>query len=176
MAPDMALFLGPLTCHDTPVYNVLELLLTHKETTTHYTPEGRLPRTLSCDWLQEPFSATEMLTTAMDRLPCPKRTQFRSLSPLSRSLYHNVAAQRLRRGFRLPRQGRAVITDRLHAHILCTLLRIPHFILDNIYGKIHHFRVSWRTGETLCEMASSLQDARKQAEQMLASLSATTPP
>jgi exopolysaccharide biosynthesis predicted pyruvyltransferase EpsI len=33
-------------------------------------------------------------------------------------------------------QARIVITDRLHAHVLCALLGIPHVVLDNNYGKI----------------------------------------
>jgi pyruvyl transferase EpsO len=62
-----------------------------------------------------------------------------------------------------------VITDRLHGHILCTLLGIPHVVLDNSYGKIQGFLESF-TGE--CELvrraespAEALEMAREFASE-----------
>jgi pyruvyl transferase EpsO len=50
------------------------------------------------------------------------------------------------RGCRLLSSGRVVITDRLHAHLLCLLMGIPHGVLDNSYGKLTRFLDTW-TGE-----------------------------
>ena len=40
-------------------------------------------------------------------------------------------------------RGRVVITDRLHGHILTTLLNIPHVIIDNQYKKLSSYYNTW---------------------------------
>ena len=40
-------------------------------------------------------------------------------------------------------QGRLVVTDRLHGHILSLLLAKPHLVVDNSNGKINNFRNTW---------------------------------
>jgi pyruvyl transferase EpsO len=62
-----------------------------------------------------------------------------------------LAAWRVRRGMRLLGTGARVVTDRLHAHILCLLLGIPHTTLDNSYGKLSTFIGTWTTG--LCDVS-----------------------
>ena len=42
-------------------------------------------------------------------------------------------------------RGRICLTDRLHVHVLCTLMGIPHIVLDNSYGKIRSFADCWGT-------------------------------
>lgn len=70
-----------------------------------------------------------------------------------------VAAARVRRGTALLSTGRAVVTDRLHGHILCTLLGIRHVFLDNNYGKIAAFSDTWQTQTADAVAASSLLQA-----------------
>ncbi len=41
------------------------------------------------------------------------------------------------------RRYQAVVTDRLHGHILCTLLNIPHVFLPNSYHKNQGFYEAW---------------------------------
>ncbi|WP_293780256.1 polysaccharide pyruvyl transferase family protein [uncultured Aeromicrobium sp.] len=50
--------------------------------------------------------------------------------------YRAMAALNLRAGVRMFSKSSYVVTDRLHAHVLATLLGIPHVVLDNSYGKI----------------------------------------
>jgi pyruvyl transferase EpsO len=57
--------------------------------------------------------------------------------------YEGMARQRLSRGCQLLSSGRGVITDRLHGHILCVLLGIPHILLDNSYGKVRGCYKTW---------------------------------
>jgi pyruvyl transferase EpsO len=54
-----------------------------------------------------------------------------------------LAEQRLMRGCQLLSRGREVVTDRLHAHILCLLMGIPHVLVDNNYGKLRSFFEAW---------------------------------
>jgi pyruvyl transferase EpsO len=44
---------------------------------------------------------------------------------------------------RLLAAGRRVVTDRLHGHILCLLVGIPHCLYDNSYGKNREFYRAW---------------------------------
>jgi Polysaccharide pyruvyl transferase len=50
-------------------------------------------------------------------------------------LRQQYAMQRLVYGIDLLSKGAIVVTDRLHAHILCCLLNIPHFVFDSLGGK-----------------------------------------
>ena len=46
-------------------------------------------------------------------------------------------------GFVFLQRGRVVITDRLHGHILSTLLNIPHVLIDNQYKKLSTYHNTW---------------------------------
>jgi len=52
-----------------------------------------------------------------------------------------------------------VVTDRLHAHIISTLLDIPHVALDNNYGKVSGYINAWTNTYPQVKIASSAQDA-----------------
>ncbi len=70
-----------------------------------------------------------------------------------------LARTRLVRGTELLSKGRTVITDRLHGHILCTLLNIPHVVIDNSYGKISGFASAWGTFSEDRYFAQSIDEA-----------------
>ena len=63
--------------------------------------------------------------------------------------------------------GRVVITDRLHGHILSTLMDIPHVILDNNYRKVSGYMDSWlpRPSNALC--ADNPEQAMAMAQDLL---------
>ena len=44
-----------------------------------------------------------------------------------------------------------VITNRLHGHILCTLLEIPHIFLPNSYGKNQNWYTTWTQSISFCQ-------------------------
>lgn len=57
--------------------------------------------------------------------------------------FHLLASNRVARGMRQVGSSAYVITDRLHTHIFCVLLNVPHSLLDNNYGKISTFVDAW---------------------------------
>ena len=81
------------------------------------------------------------------------------LSTLQNDLFEPVASSHLRRGIRLLSAGQVVIADRLHAHLLCLLLGIPHVLLDNNYGKLASYTRTWTTESSLTHWARDTTEA-----------------
>lgn len=70
-----------------------------------------------------------------------------------------LANNRVQRGMEQLSRGQAVITDRLHGHILCILLDIPHVALDNDYGKVSNYIKAWTGTYPNVVTAKSSEDA-----------------
>lgn len=58
-------------------------------------------------------------------------------------MWDQLAEDRARRGLRILATGRVVITNRLHAHLLCLLAGIPHVVCDTSNGKVFAYRDTW---------------------------------
>jgi pyruvyl transferase EpsO len=143
LCPDMAFCIGPQLRRRRPVYDEIYLLRTDKERIVADRPVA-LSNSITTDWLQS--------SKYLERQIRLERKLFRMLGSLFAdkskldNLYFNTAAhQRIEKGFRILSAGRHVTSDRLHVHILCTLLDIPHTVLDNNYGKITRFMRTWDT-------------------------------
>jgi pyruvyl transferase EpsO len=158
LCPDMAFALGPLERPAPPTDHILYLRRTDAESSA-----DRIGLE-SLDWLDE--AATPIrdrcwaLSREMERQGAPWQTALTSLI----STYDVLAQERLHRGCRILSRGRVVITDRLHGHILCLLLRIPHIVLDNSYGKVRSFYETWTLGHALAQWAASAAEAVALAE------------
>lgn len=138
LAPDSALYLGRLARGPASV-DVLALLRTDHERAIEAPPATGAVVT---DWLEEDVSERRSLRVRL-RLrslfdTCAQARRLRS--------YRALAAWRVGRGVATLSRGRAIVTDRLHAHILSLLLDLPHVVLDNSYGKIADFAAQW-TGD-----------------------------
>jgi pyruvyl transferase EpsO len=81
--------------------------------------------------------------------------QWRHVTPV----YDAFARARLRAGVRLLSRARVVVTDRLHGHVLCVLLGIPHVALDNSYGKVRSLLDTWTGGLPVVSRAESAERA-----------------
>jgi exopolysaccharide biosynthesis predicted pyruvyltransferase EpsI/GT2 family glycosyltransferase len=75
------------------------------------------------------------------------------------ALWDSLAQDRVVRGCRLLARGRVVITNRLHAHVLCTLLGIPHIVCDTVNGKLSAYRDTWEANDPLVRFASCPDEA-----------------
>ena len=58
-------------------------------------------------------------------------------------LWDQLAEERTQRGLRILSRGRVVITNRLHAHLLCLIAGIPHVVCDTANGKVFAHRDTW---------------------------------
>jgi len=113
----------------------------------------------SVDWVEHPPTALAAYSAWLGRrLIAHPWMGFVLRAPLS-ATYQPLARQRLDYGCRVLNSARTVITDRLHGHILCMLLGIPHLLLDNSNGKIKNFHETWTAESPLARWADSPDEA-----------------
>lgn len=172
LCPDTALLLAGSLRRRPPDIDCLVLARTDKERAYEGLAAACHGMGLSVaarDWLDEPRGWLHRLR---DRLllrtgePWTRSSWFQAALLM---VWDRLAQQRTERGCRMLSRGRIVITDRLHAHILCTLLGIPHIVLDNSCGKLSGFIRCWTAEQPLCHPAGSVQEAMRIAQQLLAS-------
>lgn len=151
LCPDSAFAMGER--EGTPAsIDVLAMLRTDKERSETIS----LPADITVeDWLIDDTAAVRRAKAA------GIMRAWTSLSPASAraSAYEAAARHRVERGFRQLARGRAIVTDRLHVHILSLLLGRPHAVLDNHYGKIARFLEAFTQGFPLVHRAEGITDA-----------------
>lgn len=162
LCPDVAFALGPLARPRPAARPVLWLLRTDKETRGEGPPLSDEP---PVDWLDEPFMLLRELSYRLMGAT-RRRGLGRFARPLLTRVYAPLARQRLRRGLEMLASAEVVITDRMHGHILCLLLGIPHVLLDNNYGKLSSFYETWTAEVDTVRWAGSLVDAARMAEDL----------
>ena len=165
LCPDMAFYLGRLHREQPPDVGILWLRREDRESAAGRVavPSG----VMVCDWLDERVPVLRRVRRVLR--PIAGREP-RSLHVMNRALgaaYDRQAQQRLREGCRLLGRGNVVITDRLHAHILCLLLGIPHVLLDNSYGKVRRVHDTWTTDAPQVRWAASPAEAVAAARSLL---------
>ena len=161
LCPDAALSLGPLDRPVRPTHRRVWLMRTDKESRVPV-PAGAEP---VVDWLDEPPMWRRSLSYRL--MGAVRRRPFRPIArPLLMRLYASLARERLRRGLGLLASGEVVITDRLHAHILCLLMGIPHVVLDNSYGKLSSFFQTWTRDVDNVRWANSPEEAARVAAEL----------
>ena len=120
------------------------------------------------DWVEDPMTLPRWLAARWWPRAHGRLTRVPGFFGGLGALWRAAAWRRARRGSRALSRGRVVITDRLHAHILCVLLDIPHVVLDNSYGKVQGFIASWTAGSPLVHRASTPAEAVARAKALLA--------
>lgn len=151
LCPDLAVCLPAHTRAIAPTTPELWLLREDHEAVPDRTPTNTGSRTV-VDWLDEPPAAPPSGVAARGLAEVRRVVGTRG-GPLSS--WNPAARARLARGFALLSRGEIVVTDRLHAHILCLLSGIPHVVLPDRFGKIEHFLETWTGGSELVVFAPS---------------------
>jgi exopolysaccharide biosynthesis predicted pyruvyltransferase EpsI len=165
LCPDMAFCIGPIAAAASSDQRILLLLRSDKEKKDHSSADAILqsPDLLCTDWLTE--SRTETRLRARGRL-FADMLRGRSGPTLRGSYYNALARERVRRGLRQLASFRYIVSDRLHVHILSTLLGRHHALLDNNYGKLSSFIAAWNTnwdGMQVCyELPMAVEAARRE--------------
>jgi pyruvyl transferase EpsO len=170
LCTDSAFFLHERLTREPPVVEILALARTDKERVG--LDLNSLLSSSGCtfeiaDWLEEPMTAGRRIAGLLWPRSMGRLTRIPGFFGLLKSAWDAAAWARIQRGCKLLSRGRVVITDRLHAHILCTMLGIPHVVLDNHYGKVQNFIASWTLGNPLVHRAATPEAAVAQAAALL---------
>lgn len=107
------------------------------------------------DWLDDPATFARRLDRKLNILTRDNpglTAAFRPQLLWARRFY---ARERMDYGVNLLSRGRYVVTDRLHAHILSTLMGIPNFVFDSLDGKVSAFHETWVAGRADAWLVSS---------------------
>jgi exopolysaccharide biosynthesis predicted pyruvyltransferase EpsI len=171
LCPDMALCLDSQPRTKSPKYSIVGLLRTDKEKVKTEIQSTLKDDSFYCtDWVYEDTTISQRVAgnISMFQKNYPRWTKW--LTGSKPYLFHALARERFKRGCDILSSGEVVITDRLHGHIMCCLLGIPHVVLDNTYRKIGNFRDAWGTGMGLCVSADSFQEAYEKAAVLLGKL------
>lgn len=154
LCPDMAFAIGPIEATAAPQFDVLAMLRRDKERAA--SGEAAVPAGIPVeDWITEapgPVRRARMVgaLSALGSL---------DVMAMRRAAYESVAGQRLGRGVRQLSRARALVTDRLHVHIISILLGKPHAVLDNSYSKIDRFRQAFPEPPGLTQTVRSAAEA-----------------
>lgn len=151
LCPDMAFCIGPLDAGPAK-FPVLAMLRQDKESALE---AGELPRDVPVeDWISESRMSVRLskLRGAASALLAGRAAE------LQLARLDAAAHNRVRRGTRQLSRARAIVTDRLHVHIVSLLLGRPHAVLDNSYGKVRRFMSAFSGGTDLSYLAESLDD------------------
>jgi exopolysaccharide biosynthesis predicted pyruvyltransferase EpsI len=157
LCPDMAFHLGTLKRSKEPVNEYFWLKRTDKESSS----PGSSTVFLQGDWLDEKrdvlLTAADLIYRLFVKFPNKLRFFWRFLP----QLFQLLAKNRLQRGLEIVSSGKMVVTDRLHGHILCLLLGIPHILINNNNNKIKRYFEDWTSCSQLVTFCKT-EDAAMQ--------------
>lgn len=157
LCPDMAFAIGVTKPFAEPEFPVLAMLRDDKE---KIEGNGSIGNGIPVeDWIIEDAKSVQQAA---------RRAAFVPMLTLNRSKvrearYQAMATHRFNRGVCQISRASAIITDRLHVHIVSILLGKPHAVLDNNYGKISGFRSAFPEPDGLTFVANSCVEAEEWA-------------
>jgi len=91
---------------------------------------------------------------------------------LRTGVFNTMSMARVTLGFDQLDQAEVVVTDRLHGHIMSTLLGKPHVVIDNYYGKIARFIEAFGKDDITLQ-ARDYAEAREMADELLQQVRST---
>ena len=152
MAPDMAFHIGPIKRFISPAFDIMWVRRSDTEAPYYKAIPPHPPhiRIHMSDWLK---FRTPMGGPSIER---------------------SFNAQMM--GLFFVQRGRVVITDRVHGHILSTLLDIPHVLLDNEHKKLSNYHRTWNKGLKNVRITDNPAEALSMALELLEIYKDVLPP
>lgn len=157
LCPDAAMMLWKLDPKVAPQTDLLVLLRNDLEAV----------RDDAHDWLKSHYPTQDWVDVNVWTLPIRAMWKLVRSLPDNRlgmiwreAMYRHQARMRVMAGAQQLAQGRRIVTDRLHMHIISTLIRRPHVVLDNSYGKIGRYIDAFGQDD-LTTRVSSLEELQK---------------
>lgn len=163
LAPDMSFLLGPQPRPCKPFYDIVWLARTGQEHANDRTEVAARLASQAAEKIVLPkFSdGVEINLVVKQRPPTVLLTDWQSLvfeNEEARLAYQRLdfdarSEARVSRALHILSLGRMVVTDRLHAHILCLMMGIGHVLVSDESGKNQHFYETWTRDSNLCRFA-----------------------
>jgi exopolysaccharide biosynthesis predicted pyruvyltransferase EpsI len=181
LCPDSAFHLGPLSAPAARAHarGIVWLARTDHEARAQHVVEA--PDVRVGDWpprsprsprtLREPGDlVNRCLTRALlaDRNGRVGRATAHTPNRLRLAVYDRWANERLGTGRDFVATGKVVVTDRMHGHVLCVLLGLPHVVLPDRFGKVRSMWDGWTASTATGHWADSPADALNAARALLA--------
>lgn len=176
LCPDGAFGLGKLQRSRQPSVDILFLFRSDKETKADVSVTGTSASSLVTDWIRSRGTLSEWMDRSVRRRRSFGRTADRLLHGISGRLGDSAARSRLHRAVDTLSRARVVITDRLHGHILSTLLGIPNVVLDNSYGKNRRFYATWSRQDPMSAFCEDPSEALEKARELAKLAETDLPP
>ena len=158
LCPDLAFGLAPLPRPAAPSRDIVWLSRSDKEARTEAAIAGA-PQLEPVDWVTDdphPLIALDLTVDRWLRHRPGMRPWVAGWIPMT---FERAARLRVARGIRILGAGRVVVTNRLHGHVLALLLGIPHFVVDNSYGKVWGLHEAWTCGSKLARFCGTQAEA-----------------
>ncbi|HEY1386022.1 MAG TPA: polysaccharide pyruvyl transferase family protein [Dongiaceae bacterium] len=160
LCPDMAFALGDLARAPASL-DFLCLLRQDKEVAADH---SRLLQVLGAlggsldvaDWIEAPWSRLGRRDNDLGRMWRKRPWTIGLTRSFAFRLRERYALERLAYGIGLLSRGSMVITDRLHAHVLCCLLGVRHLLLDSLDGKVSALYEAWTKESTMARLVRSM--------------------
>lgn len=124
------------------------------------------------DWLgMEDIGHRRNIMRILKRIPdLPGKQRLMGLRSWA---FNRMATNIVTIGFQQLDAAEVIVTDRLHGHIMSTLLGKPHVVIDNFYGKITNFIRAWGA-DGVTRTAADYAQAHAMAADLLALSRATS--
>ena len=177
LAPDMSFVLGEQERPAEPLYDIVWLARTDSEHANDRTEAAARLASQAAEKIALPGFAdgVEINLVVKQRPPPVLLTDWQSLvfeNEEARLAYRRLdfdarSHARVSRALYILSLGRMVITDRLHAHIFCLMMGIPHVLVGNASGKNRNFYETWTRDSNLCRLARDPAEAWSMARTAL---------
>jgi exopolysaccharide biosynthesis predicted pyruvyltransferase EpsI len=160
LCPDMAFALGEIE-REPASLDFLCLLRQDKEMVADHSKLLNVLKTLGgsldvADWIEAPGSRLGKSDKSLGRTWRRYPWTIGFTRSFAFRLRERYARERLAFGLGLLSRGSMVITDRLHAHVLCCLLGVRHLLFDSLDGKVSALYEAWTKGTQHARLVSSV--------------------
>ena len=154
LTPDAAFVLGPLARPESAVVPIRWLARTDFEAGAGDASASGIDR---FDWVLPPDDVDPASVEEWWR---------RADGDLALTQWDRQALAHLYRGVREISLGRVLITDRLHGHVLSTLIGVPHVLLNDAFSKVHDCYAAWTARAGLAHPVRTAEEAVLQARRL----------
>ena len=173
LSPDQIFGLHPLTVSAEIRHDILWMVWAPGA--REFTPESQLanpPEHVHVeDWISgsarahEHFDRFGQLAWAVNRKLGSKQSWAnRNAWPLIAATFGPLAQRWFGRGVKMVAEANILVTNKLHGHLVATLLGKPHVVLDNSYGKVSGALDTWTRGLPGVNVAADAEEALRIAE------------